>query len=145
MHGNVTTAAWIFGGALVLASAMLVLGIYFTVMLALDHAEASAQQHAAAVERAGTTVSHAIDQSVDNVAAAFRDDVVAAIEAHGEAVTSAGTTVGRAFEKPLRVSVNTPTDAPLSVQLAQPLEIEQPIVVEGTIGEDRSVPVNIFE
>ncbi|MFA9477966.1 hypothetical protein ACERK3_06600 [Phycisphaerales bacterium AB-hyl4] len=163
MQGNLTTAAWIFGGAMVVASLVLVIGIFFSVNMAMNRADATARQHAQAMERAGVTAGDSArattEAAIERIEALVTDDVLAAVEGHANSIETAGQTLREAFESPLAVSVTTDEDtpmtvsvttddaAPMTVQMGRPLEINQPVVIEGTHGEDRalSVHTSLFE
>jgi hypothetical protein len=120
MRGNIVMAAAVLALGVVLGAGVLVFGFRWALAGAADRLNVSVERHGEmtqrGAERAGQPIQAALDQLATRVAE------------HSRAITDAGRTIGHATVK---------LDGPV------PIVDHLPIRVQGTRGDDHSLPVDV--
>jgi hypothetical protein len=120
MRGNIVLAAAVFGLGVVLGAGVMVLGVRWALVDAADRLNVAIDRHAqmtqSAGDRAGQPIQAALGQLSDRVSQ------------HSDAIKQAGQTIGHATVK---------LDGPV------PIVDHLPIRIQGTRGDDRSLPVDV--
>ena len=111
MRGNIVAAAAVFGGAVVLASVILVVGIFIALNRATGRVTDAVQVHGQMVRDAGTRAGEPISAALTRL-----DQTVAR---HADAVAAAGQNISRPI-----------------VRMQDPVPIidQQPLRIQGTVG-----------
>lgn len=117
MRGNIVVAAAVFGLGVVLASVVLVVGVGHALDRAAGRLEGAVREHGRSVDRAGEKVGQPVGGALSDVSAALRKD--------GDQIEQAGKDIASA-----------------RVTLTGPVQIRQPVMIQGTQGEEGSLPVN---
>jgi hypothetical protein len=120
MRGNIVVAAAVFALGFVVGAGVLVLGFRWALVDAADRLNGSIDRH-------GQLTQRGAEQAGQPVRAAI-NDLASRVDGHAKAVTDAGRTIGNP-----RVTMTDPVAIVDHV----------PIRVQGTRGDDRSLPVDV--
>jgi hypothetical protein len=120
MRGNIVVAAAVFALGVVLGAGVLVLGFRWALTGAADRLNV-------AIERHGQQTQRGAEQAGQPIQAAI-NDLASRVNTHATAVAEAGRVIGNP-----------------KVTMTDPVAIVDrvPIRVQGTRGEDRSLPVDV--
>jgi hypothetical protein len=124
---DVTKAAWIVGGALVLGAVVLLGGLTWVIRSAAAEVTASVASASQQITGQMDSLSQQVSQPIERM---FHDPVP--IRASEPVPVTPTTAVTVTLPRPVTVS---PGQAPL------PITISQPVVVRGRHGEQNAVPV----
>jgi hypothetical protein len=120
MRGNIVLAAAVFAVGVVLGAGVLVLGFRWALTDAADHLNVAIEKHGEMTQRGAERAGQPIQAALDQVATRVAE--------HAGAIKEAGQTIGHSKVK---------------IDGAVPILDQVPIRVQGTRGDDRSLPVDV--
>lgn len=120
MRGNIVLAAGVLGLALVIGCGVLVLGIRWSLNGAADRLAVSIERHGEMTRAAGDRAGQPIHDALT--------DLAGHVDKHAAAMSEAGRNIGTA-----RVTLLGPV----------PIVDQAPLRIQGTRGDDKSLPVDV--
>ena len=120
MRGNIVLAAAVFALGVVLGAGVLVVGFRWALAAAADRRTVSIDRHAELMQRGTERAGQHVQGGVDQLGTRVNE--------HASAIKEAGRTIAR------------PT---VKMDGAVPIVDQVPIRVQGTRGDDRSLPVDV--